>query len=65
MGVKPAQITGPGINPENSGPILAQNGRANLDPEYFMGWVGPTLARPKGNVNYLQNVNIGSHSACN
>jgi hypothetical protein len=37
MGVKPAQITGPGINPENSGPILAQNSWADLGPEYFLG----------------------------
>jgi len=28
-------------------------------------WAGPILARPKVNVNYLQNVNSGSRSACN
>ena len=68
-----AQTTGPGINPENSGLILAQNGWADLGPEYFWGragprpetWAGPTLARPKGTVNYLQNMNSGSRSAYN
>jgi hypothetical protein len=73
MWAGPAQTTGPGINPENSGPILAQNGWADLGPKYFWGragprpetWAGPTLARPKGNVNYLQNMNSGSRSACN
>jgi hypothetical protein len=28
-------------------------------------WAMPTLARPKVNVNYLQNVNSSWHSACN
>ena len=30
-----------------------------------VNWARPKLARPKVNVNYLQNMNSGSHSACN
>jgi len=51
MWVGSAQITEPGINPEHSGPISAQN------IFFFFG--------PKDNANYLQNVNSGSRSACN
>jgi len=62
MWVGPTQTTGPGTNPENRGPISTQNGWADLGLEHFWGWAGPsldtwagpTLARPKGNVNYLQ-----------
>ena len=55
MWAEPAQITGPGINPKNNGPISAQNGWANLDPKYFLFFwakpdpanlAGPELARP-------------------
>jgi len=35
-------------------------------PRIFFGvGLGHTLARPKGNVNYLQNMNSGSHSPRN
>jgi hypothetical protein len=45
MWAEPAQITGPGINPKNNGPISAQNGWANLDPKYFLFfWAKPDPA---------------------
>jgi len=51
------------------GPISARNilffsflGRAGPNPD---AWAGPTLARPRCNVNYLQDVNSVSRSACN
>ena len=46
----PTHITGPGINPENSGLISAQNGWANLGPEYFLFlffWAKPDPANCK------------------
>jgi hypothetical protein len=55
--------------PKMVGPISTQNiflfsflGQAGPSPDT---WAGPTLAWPKCNVNYLQNVNSGSCFARN
>jgi hypothetical protein len=45
MWAEPAQITGPGINPKNNGPISAQNGWADIDPKYFL-FFGPSQTQP-------------------
>jgi len=66
MWAEPAQITGPDINPKNNGPISAQNGWANLDPKYFLFFLGQARPSQLGwarigpaqlQMNYLQNVN--------
>jgi len=46
MWVRPAQINGPVINPENSGLISAQNGWPDIGPEYFLIFRAG-LAQPK------------------
>jgi hypothetical protein len=51
MWVGPTQITGPGTNLENNGPISAQNSWADLGPTYFLSlffWAGPDPAQTFG-----------------
>jgi len=45
MWAGPAQITGPGISLESSGPISAQH-------NFFLSFFGPELARPTCKVNF-------------